>query len=86
MNKILMMVLSAGFVVSVSSANETVGEKVSDAAKDADRAVKKGGHRVQEAFCAEGDLKCAAKKGKNRVNEGGAAVKDGAKELKDKVD
>lgn len=86
MKKILMSIVSVGFVFSIAHATETVGESVSNAGKSAGASMKKGAHRVQEAFCAEGDLKCAAKKGKHRLNEGGTGLKNKATEVKDKVD
>ena len=86
MHKILVLLS----VVCLSSpavfANETTGEKVDATAHDAKRAVKKSGHRAQEAMCAEGDAKCAGKKLKHRAQEGSDYTKDKAKEMKDQVD
>lgn len=67
-------------------AEESMSEKANSKAHDAKRAVKKGGHRVAEAVCAEGDVKCLEKKAKNRAEEGKDYVKDKAQETKDKVD
>jgi hypothetical protein len=66
--------------------NHTVGEKTADKARDAKRATKKGVNRVKEAVCMEGDVECAAKKAKHRVEEATDATVDKAKEVKDKVD
>ncbi|MEN0058633.1 MAG: hypothetical protein AAGB31_07345 [Bdellovibrio sp.] len=69
----------------VDSAMETAKDKTKKAGRDAKRVAKKGAHRVQEAVCMEGDLKCAAKKAKNRVEEGADATVDKGKEVKDKL-
>ena len=50
------------------------------------RKMKKGAHRMEEAVCNEGDMKCAAKKLKHRAQETGNTIEDKAKETKDKVD
>lgn len=80
----------AVFVISVSTqiamADETVTEKVTATTNTAKRTIKKGAHRVQEAVCAEGDVKCASKKIKNRAVEAKDATVDGVKEIKHKVD
>ena len=82
------VVLSLLLLTSVSfvQAEETVGEKMGSTANDAKRGVKKGANRVKEAFCAEGDAKCLAKKAGNRMEEGGSYVKDKAGDAKDAVD
>ncbi|WII71912.1 hypothetical protein QJS83_15720 [Bdellovibrio sp. 22V] len=74
---------------NTKSKAKEAGDNVSDAAKKAGRktkaTAKKGAHRVEEAVCMEGDLECAAKKAANRAEEGGEAVKNKAKDTKDKV-
>ena len=67
-------------------AEETIGEKAQAAANNAGRAIKKGVNRVKEMACTEGDLKCAAKKAGNRIEESADAVKDKAEEVKNKID
>lgn len=80
----------ATFIISVAAqialAGESTGEKVQSKAREAKRGVKKGVNRMQEAACAEGDLKCAALKVKHRAGEAKDATVDKTKELKDKVD
>lgn len=86
MLKALLVLMSLSFVGAISSADQTLGEKVDAGAHTAKRHVKKGAHRAEEAVCTEGDLKCAAQKGKHRVQEGADSVKDGTKKAVDKVD
>ena len=66
-------------------AEETIGEKATSTTHTAVRKVKKGTHHVQEALCAEGDLKCAGKKIGHRVDEAGSAVGDKMSETEDKI-
>lgn len=75
-------------VVATHSAHaeETVGEKLATTANDNKRVVKKGIHRLKEAVCMEGDVKCASKKIKNRAVEAKDATVDGVKSLKNKID
>lgn len=69
-----------------NDSSQTLSEKAVDKARDAKRATKKGVNRVKEVVCMEGDVKCAAKKAKHRVQEATDATVDKAKEVKDKVD
>jgi hypothetical protein len=71
---------------AVVTAEESVSEKASAKAHDAKRAMKKGGHRVAEAVCMEGDAECLARKAKNRAVEAKDYTKDKAIEVKDKAD
>jgi hypothetical protein len=80
---VVFAILSAG---PVAFANETLGEKGSATAHDAKRSMKKTGHRMKEAVCAEGDAKCLAEKAKHRTQEGSDYVKDKASETGDKLD
>lgn len=63
---------------AVSFADETVGEKVEEAAKDTKRAVKKGARNVKNETCemVNGKLDCAAKKAKNNAKNLGDKVED----------
>jgi hypothetical protein len=74
-----------GFI-NAAQAGETVGEKAQAAGNDAARAVKKTVHRVDEAVCTEGDMKCLAEKAKHRAEEATDYTKDKAKELKNELD
>ncbi len=84
----LKVAVLSGFLLcgSMAMAERTTGEAVDAKANDAGRALKKGGNRVKEAVCAEGDAKCLGKKAKHRGQEGIDYTKDKAKELKDQVD
>ncbi|WP_374035532.1 hypothetical protein ACES2I_07420 [Bdellovibrio bacteriovorus] len=53
------------------------------AGRSAKRTAKKGMHRAEEAVCMDGDVKCAAKKAGNRVEEGKDATVDAAKDASD---
>jgi uncharacterized low-complexity protein len=89
MKKLMAAFVVVGFAMGATlpaHAEETMGEKAQSTGRDAKRAVKKGAHRVGEAMCMEGDVKCAAKKAKNRVNETGEAIGDKAKDVKESVD
>jgi hypothetical protein len=86
MKKILGIVLALCFSAGLVHAAETVGESAQAAGNNVARKVKRGGHRLQEAVCTEGDLKCAAEKGKHRVKDAGDSLHDKAKEAKSKVD
>lgn len=55
------------------------------AARKTKRVAKKGLHRAEEAVCMEGDLKCAAKKAGNRMEEAKDATVDAAKDVKDEM-
>jgi len=70
----------------IAHAEETWSEKAADTGRGAKRGMKKAGHRVQEEVCMDGKVECAAKKAGNRIEEGADATRDGAKNLKDKVD
>ncbi len=80
--------LAASFTLTAapSHAEETWGEKGASKGRDAKRAVKRGVNRVDEAFCMEGDVKCAAEKAGHRMEETADTVKDKARGVKDKVD
>lgn len=83
---ILATALAGVIGANVVHAEETIGEKAEAAGHDAARAVKKGAHRVEEAVCMEGDVKCMQKKAEHRAQEAGDYVKDKAKEAKNTVD
>lgn len=100
MKTFLMSAVTVAALVSFSSVghaeDKTMGQHASEAAHDAKvetkkagrsakRMAKKGAHRVEEAVCMEGDLKCAAKKAGNRVEEGKDATVDGVKGAKDEL-
>lgn len=82
------LVMAAALLLTLphAFAEQTKGEKFEDGTADAKRELKKSGHRVEEFFCKEGDLECAAKKGKNRVLEAKDATIDKTKEVKNRVD
>jgi hypothetical protein len=80
-----LMIPLAGFSGAVH-ASESVTEKAQAAGNDAARAVKKGVHRVEEAACMQGDVKCLEEKAKHRVQEASDYTKDKAKQIKNEVD
>jgi hypothetical protein len=84
--KALIMAVALMGMTGAAYCEETVGEKAEAAANDAGRSVKKGAHRVQEAVCAEGDVKCLSEKAKHRAEEGKDYTKDKAKEMKNDID
>ena len=86
MKALLASIVALGFMMGVAHAEETMGEKASTAGNKAKHAMKKGANRMKEAVCMEGDLKCAAKKGEHRIEEGADSLGNKAKEMKDKVD
>ncbi|AHZ84161.1 hypothetical protein AB1A81_07360 [Bdellovibrio bacteriovorus] len=53
------------------------------AARKAKRTAKQGMNRIEEATCMEGDMKCAARKAGNRMEEGKDAAVDAAKDASD---
>ncbi|WP_374079723.1 hypothetical protein [Bdellovibrio bacteriovorus] len=55
------------------------------AARKAKRTAKKGMHRAQEAVCMEGDVECAAKKAKHRMEEGKDSAVDTMKDTQDQM-
>lgn len=83
---ILSFLLLIAAVASPSFATETVSEKAAVKGRAVKREMKKGAHRVNEAFCTEGDAKCAMKKAGHRVQEESEEMVDKTKELKDKMD
>ena len=83
--KSLMLALSAFGLMSFAHAEDTVGDKMEKAGHDAKRSMSKGAHHAEEAMCAEGDAKCAAKKAKHRGSEAVDYGKDKTKETVDKV-
>lgn len=87
MKKILLaLVLLGVFSTPPAYAEETMGEKTKEAAKDTKRSVKKGYHRVKEKICMKGDSECLAQKAKHRAEEAKDAVKDKASEVKEEID
>ena len=68
---------------TLASAEKSAGEQVQSTSNTVVRKVKKGTHRVQEALCTDGEVKCAGKKVMNRVDETGATIKDKVKETVD---
>lgn len=85
-NLFLMCLFVTSAATQVLFADETTGEKVAVTTNKLKRNIKKGSHRLQEAVCAESDLKCAAKKVKNRTVEVKDATVDGVREVKHKID
>jgi hypothetical protein len=86
MKSLTVTVCALSFVAALAGAAETVGESVKHAGNTAGRNLKKAGHRIDEAVCTAGDLKCGVRKGKNRLKEGGDTLHDKGTEVKDKVD
>lgn len=84
--------LSEKASVEIQKAKEVTKEAAADAKVEAKKAgrkakrmAKKGVHRAEEVACMEGDLKCAAKKAGNRIEEGKDATVDAAKDAKDEM-
>lgn len=83
-------VLGLAFVGALGAsavyADESVGEKAEAKAHDAERAVKKGAHRAEEAVCMQSDTKCLEEKAKHRAQEASDYTKDKTKEVKNSID
>jgi uncharacterized membrane protein YtjA (UPF0391 family) len=75
---ILGIALLLGFSVSVSRADETVGSKVTEAANDSKRAVKKSYRKVKDETCSmvKGKMECAADKVKHSIQNGTDTIED----------
>jgi len=60
------------------AANETVGEKVEEAAGDAQKATKKGYRKVKDETChlVKGKMECAKDKAVGKIKNVGDEVKD----------
>ena len=84
MKNLILIFTILSFMTVANADDKTMSEKAKETAHDTKRAVKKGGHRVQEATCMEGDVKCTAKKAGNRVEEGTDYTKDKVNEATDK--
>ena len=80
MKKILMPMLCLSLLTAPNPgfADDTVGEKVEEAAKDTGRAVKKSARKVKDKSCemVNGKMECAAKKAKNSARNMGDKVED----------
>jgi uncharacterized membrane protein YtjA (UPF0391 family) len=72
------LVFLLGFSVSVSRADETVGSKVTEAANDSKRAVKKSYRKVKDETCSmvKGKMECAADKVKHSIQNGTDTIED----------
>lgn len=82
--KSVMTLIFAAFIFipfAFAQAEETMTEKTQETATDIKKAMKKGGHRVEEKGCemVNGKLQCLGKKIKNRGEE----VKDEVKDIAD---
>ena len=82
-NKVMALTLMgavAGFAFPLHSfaADDTVGEKAEEAAKDTGRAVKKGARKVKDKTCemVNGKMDCAAKKLKHKAQNVGDKIED----------
>lgn len=78
-------VLGLGLSFSpVLHAEETVGEKISEAASDTGKALKKTGRKVQDKTCewVDGKMQCAGKKVKHKMQNVGDEAKDKMDDLK----
>ncbi|MFZ1851769.1 MAG: hypothetical protein WAU15_05960 [Nitrosomonas sp.] len=84
--KTVVIVSLVAFISSPVFATETLEEKKEAVTNDVKRTATKSVNRVEEATCMDSDAKCLALKAKNRIEEAGAATKDKAIELKNKLD
>ncbi len=64
--------------LSFVHADDTVKEKVTEAAKDTKRAMKKGARKVKDETCEmiNGKMKCVANKIKHSAQNAGDAIED----------
>jgi hypothetical protein len=96
MKHLLIVALAVFAMGTAAHAEETTVEKAKEVAAEAKtdakkagravkRAAKKGMHRMEEAACMEGDMKCAAKKTGNRIEETKDKAVDSVKDVKDEV-
>ena len=84
MHKILILLFACyGFA---AMADATSAERATTDTNSVERTAKKATHRVQEAVCSKGDVKCAEQKAKNRAEEAKDYVKDKGQETKQKID
>ena len=83
--KLALSLALSGFI-GIAQAAETVTEKAQAAGNDAARAANKTIHRIEEAACTEGDVKCLEEKAKHRIEEAKAYTKDKAAQIKNEVD
>lgn len=79
--KVLVMALAVGFVVAPATrsfAEETLGEKTTEAVKDTKRGAKKAARDVKQKGCelVNGKMECAGKKVKNKIKDAGDSVED----------
>ena len=63
-----------GCFATAALAEETAADKAQAATNTAKRKSRKAANRVKEALCAEGDVKCAARKVGHRIEEGTQTV------------
>lgn len=80
MKKMIFSLFCAGLIAapSISIADDTVGEKVEEAANDTGRAIKKTARKAKNKTCemVNGKMECAAKKVKNSAKNVGDKVDD----------
>ena len=81
--KYLHLFVLATMLASISSpllalADETMGEKASEAASDTKKAVRKGTRKVKDKTCemVDGKMSCAGKKMKHKMENAVDEVKD----------
>lgn len=75
---VLAVTLGLAAPVAYVHADDTMGEKAGEAAKDTGRAVKKGARAVQDKSCelVNGKMECAGKKLKNKAKNTVDKVED----------
>ena len=63
---------------AITFADESVGDKVEEAASDTGRAVKKSARKVKDKTCemVNGKMECAAKKAKHSAKNMGDKIED----------
>ena len=74
--KLLSYLLLACFLAPTIVSAEEAKETAEKAGHSVKQTAKKAKNRVKEAFCADSDLECKAKKAGNRVSEGAGKVSD----------
>jgi hypothetical protein len=80
---ILMMCVSiVALSEDYSKERNEMKEDAENSRQEVKHSVKKSVNRVKEYFCNEGDVKCAAKKLKHRIEEKKDVIIDNSKKLK----
>lgn len=88
MKKFLLSAMALSFAFALHlpayANDETVGEKVQEAASDAGKNIKKGARAVKDKTChlVNGKMQCAAQKLKHKAQNAGDEISDKVDDIK----